>query len=157
MKRSFCGHRNWLVAFGLALLALPADATALTVTSTADAGGTCPGSNCTLRQAIATVAGGEPIDFALPPKSAITLTTAELSIATNLTITGPGADQLTVQRSADFDTPEFSIFRVESGNVTISGLTLANGKQGAAGGGISNSGTLTVSTCTLIGNDGGGG
>ena len=35
----------------------------ITVRSSADAGGTCPGATCTLRQAIATAASGDTINF----------------------------------------------------------------------------------------------
>ena len=55
-----------LVGLSLLLARPPVSraATTLTVTSTADAGGTCPGATCTLRQAIATAASGDTINFA---------------------------------------------------------------------------------------------
>src|SRR5437899_683887 len=109
---------------------LSAEAATVTVTSTADAGGSCPGASCTLRQAIATAAAGDTINFSLAANSAITLTSSELLINKNLTINGPGANLLTVQRSAGGSTPAFTIFHIPSPpnfNVTISGLTIANG------------------------------
>src|SRR5437016_4922306 len=72
--------------------------TPITVTSDADAGGTCPGATCTLRQAIATASPGDTINFA-PGLTTVNLTTAELFIDKNLTINGPGANLLTIQRS----------------------------------------------------------
>src|SRR2546428_14148904 len=97
MKTSHCRYRTSLAAFILALfVAVSADAGTLTVNSTADAGGTCPGA-CTLRQAIGTAASGDTINFAAGITT-INLTSAELFIDKNLTITGPGAHLLTVKR-----------------------------------------------------------
>jgi CSLREA domain-containing protein len=97
------------------LLAASAQATTLTVNSTPDAGGTCPGADCTLRQAIASAAStGDTINFGLPANSAITLSTGELLINKSLTISGPGANLLTVQRSSAPGTSAFRIFDHES-------------------------------------------
>src|SRR5439155_7016594 len=71
--------------------ALPADAATITVRSTADAGGTCPGAGCTLRQAIAVAASGDTVNFALPASATIALTSGELVIAKSMTVKGPGA------------------------------------------------------------------
>lgn len=85
-----------------------------------------------------------------------------LPVLTNsVTITGPGADLVSVRR----DTGGFyRIFTVSPGaTVDISGLTLVNGVAPPSiglGGGIYNDGTLTISNCTLSGNsaaDGGAG
>ena len=78
------------------LLAVSAKAATLTVNSNADAGGTCPGASCTLRQAIATAASGDTINFA-PGITTITLMSGQLFIDKNLTITGPGANLLIVR------------------------------------------------------------
>jgi hypothetical protein len=124
----------------------------LTVTSDADGGGTCPGADCTLRQAIATAQAGETINFAVGVTT-INLTTDKLLINRNLTINGPGANLLTVRRS----TGNFRIFQFASGGVnTISGLTIANG-SGNFGGGIFNESAsiLTVTGCSITGNGGG--
>src|SRR5437016_3576332 len=79
------------------------------VTSTADDG---LGS---LRSAIANAAAGETITFGIT--GTITLTSGELLITNDLTIAGPGASLLTIQRSTDTNTPDFGIFHVLSGTV----------------------------------------
>jgi hypothetical protein len=125
----------------------------LTVNSSADAGGTCPGATCTLRQAILSAGSGDTVNFAAGITT-INLTSAELSINKNLTITGPGANLLTVQRST---ANAFRVFGITgSFNVTISGITITGGyasDQASGGGGISNSGAmLTVTDCVVLGN-----
>jgi hypothetical protein len=66
-----------------------------------------------------------------------------------ITLQGPGASSLTVERAAGASSA-FAILGVEAGqSASLSGLTIANGN----GGGISNDGgTLTVSGCTISGN-----
>jgi parallel beta-helix repeat protein len=114
----------------------------LTVTNNQDSGA---GS---LRAEIKAANNGDTIVF--DPSlngQTITLTTGELLIKKNLTISGPGAGQLTI--SGNNASREFE---VASGmQVTLSGLTMSNG-QGVIGGGILNNGTLTVSYCTLSAN-----
>src|SRR5213596_942009 len=88
---------------------------AATVTSTADAG---PGS---LRDAILNAAPNATIDCSIG--GTITLTSGEILINKNLTISGPGASNLLIERSTDNGTPNFRIFNIVSGNVTLSGLT----------------------------------
>ncbi len=128
-----------------------AAAATLTVTSTADSGA---GS---LRQAILDAVAGDTINFSLPANnSTITLTSAELSIDKGLTITGPGADTLTVQRSTAGGTPSFRIFHFSGvSDITISGLTISNGSTGISdGGGMLNDsgGTVNITDCALSSN-----
>ena len=122
----------------------------IAVTSNGDSGAG------TLRQAIADVCPGGTITFAAGLTSPITLTTGNLVIAKNLTITGPGASTLTIQRSPVVDTPQFRIFNIGGGStVTISGLTISGGNvEGSNGGGaIFNGGAvLTINNCTISGN-----
>lgn len=144
-----------LIAVTLVSLAAFAQAATITVNSAGDAGGSCPGATCTLRQAIATAASGDTINFAagLPTTN---LTSAELLINKSLTIAGPGANLLTVRRSDAAG--NFRIFNITS-NVTISGLTISNSLTSGEGGGIYNNSTSTVNVtnCTLSGNQAGNG
>jgi hypothetical protein len=138
----------------LALVPFAADAATLTVNSGADAGGTCPGATCTLRQAIATASPGDTINFAAGIAT-INLTSAELLINKNLTISGPGANLLTVSGNNSV-----RVLNVASSNinVTISGLTITNGRFSSSrtigrGGGIYSDGaTLTITNSTISGN-----
>jgi CSLREA domain-containing protein len=134
--------------------ATPLFAATVTVTSTADGGGTCPGSDCTLREAIlVATSGDDTINFSLPANSVISLTNGELFIESSLTIDGPGANFLTVQRSTAAGMPFFRIFDLDFESVTISGLTIANGSEpNNEGGAIRNKGFLTLNSVTISGN-----
>jgi Domain of unknown function (DUF5050)/Thrombospondin type 3 repeat len=128
--------------------AFPTPSGAATVTTTADSG---PGS---LRDTIASASPGDTIDFSLPANSTITLTSGELLVDKNLTISGPGANTLAVDGNASS-----RVFHISPGKtVTISGLTIQNGLACCVfpdnfGGGIYNDqATLTVSNCTFSGN-----
>lgn len=125
-------------------------AATLVVTTTADSGA---GS---LRDTIAAASAGDTIQFDTMLKGqTITLTSAELLINKNLTIDGPGADQLTVHRSTANGTPAFRIFEIDNNStaVTIAGLTIANGNTPDTGGGILSGGYgLTIANCVISGN-----
>jgi uncharacterized repeat protein (TIGR01451 family) len=117
------------------------------VTTNADSGA---GS---LRQVIIDACDGSTINFDMTQVvSPITLTSAELAINKNLTIQGPGANLLTVQRSTAGGPPKFRIFNIQSGTVNISGLTISNGDNAANGGAITNLGALTLNGLTLSNN-----
>ncbi len=121
----------------------PASAATVTVTNTLDSG---PDS---LRAAIATANPGDTITFSLPAYPAtITLTSVTLQIKKNLTITGPGAEQLTIRSSAVDD-----LFYVLSGFAfSLSGVTLAD-SHAITGTAIHNFGsTLTLNDVTFTGN-----
>src|ERR1051326_1857009 len=77
-------------------------AATITVTNGNDSGA---GS---LRQAVSDAADGDTIQFA-PGVSLITLTSGEILIAKNVTLQGPGASKLTLQR--DTSAGRFRIFR----------------------------------------------
>ncbi len=118
------------------------------VTTNADSG---PGS---LRSVIANAPDNISIGFADHVRGTITLTSGELLINKNIIIIGPGADLLTVRR--DDAASDFRIMRVEGNHpsVTISGLTIANGKTTFLdqGGGIRNAGDLTLRNCAVSSN-----
>ena len=152
MKRSGKGILE--AAFPLtALLAIatlapvPAHANPCTVTSLADSG------SGTLRALIADTTCDfiNFASFSLP--AIITLTSGELGIARNLTINGPGATQMNVKRDANAVT--FGIFRIDSGDVTINGLTISNGFGGftsdAGGIHVGTSATVTLAGSTVSG------
>ncbi len=118
------------------------------------------GNGCTLREAINaanTAIGSEVITFKTSltksGPATITLLTA-LAELSNMTIVGPGAGLLTVRRSSAAETPEFRIFTITRNRiVSISGLTISNGRlAGDNGGGVSNSGSLTMTNCNVYGN-----
>jgi len=108
----------------------------ITVTNTNDSG---PGS---LRQALAVAHDGDRIIFSV--SGTITLTSGALVVAKNVTISGPGTDQLSI-----VGMPFQSVFSV--GAATISGLTIRDGAVG-----IDNGGMLTVMNCVISGNSVGG-
>src|SRR5262249_45997613 len=81
-------------------------------------------------------------------KGTINLPRALPDLTRSISIEGPGADLLTVRRNTGGD---YRIFTVgSSATVRLSGLTISNGFTfGQTGGGISNSGTLTISNSTI--------
>jgi hypothetical protein len=116
-----------------------------------------------LRSIIATVCPGATITFASSVVGPINLTSGELVVDKSLSIVGPGANLLTVQRSPASGTPSFRIFHVKSGDSnSISGLTISNGNPADYGGGggilseyFYGSTRLTVTGCTISGNNSG--
>ena len=135
---------------GLQLLAVLGAATAspgnvrastILVTTTADSGA---GS---LRQALADASNGDTIEFntALNGQT-ITLTSEELLINKDLTITGPGPDLLTVAK-APSQPPFITIFHVTPGHTVIMrGITIRGGYYGGI---YADRATLTVDNCAV--------
>ena len=138
MKRSFVGIGLLVFQFFSLIVAFtwvnPAGAADLTVTNTNDSG---PGS---LRQAIAAAQPNDTITFAPEVSGTILLTSGELVISKSVIIAGPSADSLTISGN----NASRVITITSSVNVTISGLTIANGYTPDNGGGIYNSGFLTL-------------
>jgi hypothetical protein len=132
-------RRSITVAVGVLLfcaVVIHLEAATIIVTNTNDSG---PGS---LRQALAVAHDGDRIIFAV--SGTIILTSGALVVARNVTISSPGANQLSI----DGNQGTF-VFSVDTNATiaTISGLTIRNGVDG-----IGNSGTLTVTNCVLSGN-----
>ncbi len=147
MKRSALLMSGLLALLAACNQAVPAEHGLLTsqamlsVTNTSDSG---PGS---LRQAIAAsnaTPGADTITFQSGVTGSIILTSGQLTITDALTIVGPGANQLAI--SGNNASGVFEIRAVTS-DVTISGLTVTNGRGSYAGGGIL---VGTVGTFNLI-------
>ena len=99
---------------------------ALTVNTIGDEGpGNCD-TTCTLRDAIATVASGGTIDFALGPDPQTIVLTNDLYITTAVNIVGPGAGLLTIGDGRDSGLFRASFLSVGAATV-ISGVTIAEG------------------------------
>ncbi|MFN2624094.1 MAG: choice-of-anchor Q domain-containing protein, partial [Chthoniobacterales bacterium] len=153
--------KTTLAALAFAALLHAADASTLTVNSSADSGGTCPGADCSLRQAILVATSGDTLAFQIPTSDpgynvgtgafTIGLTSNELAIGKDLTIDG-GGQKIVIARTAG----TFRIFNITAGIVNLTNLTIANGKQ-SSGAGIANQSSLTLRNCTLYGNNTGGG
>ncbi len=120
----------------------------IVVTNNNDSG---PGS---LRAAIANVCVGGTITFAPSVVGPIDLTSGELAVNGPMTISGPGANLMTVQRSINAST-NFRIFHISAGGiVNISGLTVTKGNPNNNGGGfyVDNGSILTLKGCAVTGN-----
>ncbi len=128
------------------------------------------GGLCTLRAAIDTAnttAGDDTIIFAIPAtdpncdastgRCTINLSQPLSDLSTNIAITGPGADKLTVRRGSSLN---FRLFNVTTtGAVSFSGLTISDGSTSgtATGAGIQNAGggTVTITNCDVRSNSSG--
>jgi hypothetical protein len=135
-----------------ALQPLPDQAASIVVTTPANSG------RGSLREAIAIANNGDAITFAIG--GTITNLTGELLISKNLNVLGPGLTNLAVSGNN-----ASRVFNIASGAiVNLSGLTICNGhaRDGAAGtnsttpgwpgddgGGIYNSGTLSLTNCVI--------
>ena len=127
-----------------------------------DALGTGGNKDCSLHAIrLANTQRADTVNFNLGPGAqTIMLTIDELVVSESATITGPGADKLTVRRSAAANTPRFRVLEVTAGTVSVSGLRISGGSSTFEGGGIRNRGTLTLNDCIVAGNtsnDGGHG
>jgi CSLREA domain-containing protein len=147
------GHLLRLASFAALLcpVATPAHAAVFVVNTLADSeanDGLCDAVECMLREAIFLAENnGEADLITFAVTGEIVLVAALEDLDTALTISGPGADQLTVTRGVD--PPRFRIFTVTaSADVVISELTVSGGhvRQGLARGGgiLLQSGSLTL-------------
>lgn len=117
-----------------------------------------------LRQALCEANSGDTIVFDLGSQAKtpavpviITLTSGELVLDKSISISGPGADLLTIKR--DPSAASFRIFNVHRDHtVTIEGLTISGGQAPGPGvdldgGGIYNDRSmLTINRCAITGN-----
>jgi len=139
-------------SFFLLILLLPVVSHGLTVTNNADSG------SGSLRDAIANTPAGGTVDFAVT--GTITLLSEIVIASKDLTIRGPGADQLTISGGNST-----RIFRMTGSpgvnTIVVSGLRLANGFVNGNGGAIKMRGpNLELNNCVFDSNtatcDGGG-
>jgi CSLREA domain-containing protein len=135
--------------------------TTINVTTTADA--VADTGSCSLREAITaantdTPSGvsigecpaGAGTDTVLVPPGTYSLSNCELTPASDMTIAGTGPPATILDGAATC-----RVFAISSGTVSLSDLTIRNGSA-ATGGGISNAGTLTVTSSTILGSSASG-
>jgi hypothetical protein len=95
-------------------------------------------------------AGPDAIAFGVT--GTIGLNSALPALQGDLTIQGPGAEQLTVER--DGSGPAFRIFTIPAGvTANVSGLTVRGGNAVGDGGAFLSSGHLMIDECVLTGNN----
>jgi len=122
----------------------PSPTPTIVVTNTNDSG------SGSLRQALADANDGDVIGFAVT--GTIGLTSGELLVTKNITISGPDGESLAVNGNA-----KSTVFHVAPGEtVTISGLTIINGYTDSGGGIHNDHAVLTLNNCTITDNQGGG-
>ncbi|MEW5985447.1 MAG: choice-of-anchor Q domain-containing protein [Chloroflexota bacterium] len=168
-----CGQGDYSSVFSFTTTA--GWSTTFTINSPTDSVDTLPGDNvcadsngfCTLRAAIQEAnawAGPLPVLISLPAGTynltiagawEDTAATGDLDITAKLTLIGDGADVTTIYGNG-FITAD-RVFHVLPGTAaTISGLTIRDGRAADEGGGIFNSGILTVTASSLTANDAAG-
>lgn len=124
-------------------------AATLTVTKTADTNDGVCNADCSLREAIAVSASGDTIDFStLFDTPQIININGQLVISKTLTVTGKGANLLTVRNAAASSTSR--VFNLSAGTINLSGMTITGGNvNGSSGGGIT-SGSSANTTLTNV-------
>jgi hypothetical protein len=161
---------KWAILSAIAVIALPSTKLVnaqvptptpvfyiVNTTSDTVVAGACANGNagCSLRGATQEAnahVGDDGIEIDLPAGSVINLTSALPDLSESVSISGPGADQLTVRRNTGGDYRIFNV--IATGTVTLAGMTISNGFITQGGGAISNgNGTANVINCTLIGNN----
>ena len=105
-----------------------------------------------LRYAINNLATGSSastntINFSLPADSVITLSNGALTIAQGVTINGPGASSLSISGNN-----ASQVFNIESGTVTISGLSIIDGYSQYGGAIYTQATQTTISNCYFADN-----
>ncbi len=148
-----CGSSPaWLIGLvAISVVVFPGEAASAATDIVTNCNASGPGS---LASEVAGAGSGDTVTFALSPACTTITLTSTINIGVDLTIDGPGAGALTVNGDGSD-----SVFSVGSVTATISGLSIENG-GGGDGGGIYNTGTLTVSDSTVSNNTssfGGGG
>src|SRR5262249_29656653 len=128
-----CSNRPRNHAVRLILERLEGRCLPSTVTNLNDSG---PGS---LRDAIAATPSGGTVDFQADLTGTIALTTGHLEVIKDLSIVGSSPDKIVVSGS------NTSRVFFTAATVHIIGIKIVNGRSTTSGGGIYNSGVLSVS------------
>ena len=163
MSRSPVRH-HWMRALltaaiaagsALVLAQVPATLAGAVTLSVSDCSGSALDTG-SLPYAVAHASAGNTIAFSPTLACNLITLTSPLTISSNVTIAGPGANLLTVSGGG---TVQVFVIQLHT-TVEISGLTVANGYSSTAtGGGISSEGTLNLDDVTVSDNvapDGGG-
>ncbi len=149
-------HQHFLLSLTLVFLCvfLPSAAQAAILVVnvlTDEVEDSCP-TTCSIRAALASANAGDEIQFDVT--GTIVLTQGELVVDKDLTITGPGAENLALDGNS-----ASRVLAVQTdATAIVKGITIQNGYTGNesedadTGSGIYNRGTLTLSDSTLSGN-----
>ena len=131
-----------LIASMATVLAQAAPSVALVVNTTADAGDPTCTTSCSLRQAITNIAPGGTISFdpAILPGVIVLQQGALVVNNKSMTISGPGAEQLAIDGNLT-DRIFHIIGNLGGLGMTVSGLSLVNGRTVVANGGSGAVGT----------------
>ncbi|MHB1317238.1 MAG: choice-of-anchor Q domain-containing protein [Anaerolineae bacterium] len=112
----------------------------------------CDDTHCSLREAVAAALIGDAIDFGLSLPATIVLSGQEILIDKDLTISGPGADQLAIsgaELSGVFSFYDWS-YGQRPFSATVSGLSIQDGRGFEGGGVIMRQGTtVTLNDCVI--------
>jgi hypothetical protein len=115
-----------------------------------------------LRDAISSAPSGETIEFAVSGR--IRLVHGQLAITKNLTITGPGAELLTIDASGSDPTPTAKngdgsrVLEISDGashtliDVKLFGLSLTGGDVSDSGGAVRSEESFSIINCVMSGN-----
>jgi hypothetical protein len=145
--------RSWILRIGMlvAVVVAIAPATAAQAATIAVTNGNDSGAG-SLRAAVTAANPGDTITI---PALTVSLTSGQISIGKNLTITGAGARQTTIS-----GTGQSRVFDVTAGAVSISAATITGGDgfdmpggtAGAGGGILVGGGSLTLADAAVSGN-----
>lgn len=124
----------------------------IVVNSTADPGdGTCDGTECTLREALAIIPAGGRIDFSVSGTITLAFTSGGLMVDRSVIVAGPAEPGISVDGSR----PPRSVFTIAPGVVArLSRLTIRGGGRNEGGGGIRNQGDLSLANVLITENEG---